>query len=135
MLTGSIGTVIAVHENPFPGRSGILDNKEQAALKVIRKNLLNVFRRLSKANDEAMTKNPMSALKIRSGARSEEGRPIINSDAPSLLFYYLFDDWYTSYSLVSRKQHQYGQQLERLVGSLHKDCGNFAYSRVARADV
>jgi len=42
-------------------------------------------------------------------------------DASSLLFYYLFDDWYTSYSLVARKEHQYGAQLEHLVRS-PRDC-------------
>ena len=114
-LIRSIGTVITIHENPFPGHPGTLDNREQVALNIIRQNLLNVFRQLSKANDEKIAENPVMALKIRSGARSEEGRPITNSDAPSLLFYYLFDDWYTSYSLVARRQHQYGKQLERLV--------------------
>lgn len=110
-----LGTVISIHENPFPGHPGSLDEKEQVALEIIRRNLLNVFRQLSKVNDEMTAKNPVMALKIRSGAHSEEGRPIIHADAPSLLFYYLFDDWVTSYSLVARREHQYGKQLERLV--------------------
>jgi hypothetical protein len=110
-----LGTVISIHENPFPGHPGSLDEKEQAALHIIRTNLLNVFQQLSKVNEEMTAKNPVMALKIRSGVYSEEGRPITNSDAPSLLFYYLFDDWFTSYSLVARKQHQYGKKLERLV--------------------
>ena len=92
-----------------------MDESEQAALEVIRYNLLNVFKQLSKVNDEETANNPMMALKIRSGARVEDGRPITNSDSPSLLFYYLFDDWHTSYSLVARREHQYGDQLEKLV--------------------
>lgn len=109
------GVVISIHENPFPGHPGRLDEKEQAALHIIRTNLLNVFKQLSKVNEEMTAKNPIMALKIRSRVYSEKGTPISNSDAPSLLFYYLFDDWFTSYSLVARKQHQYGKKLERLV--------------------
>lgn len=110
-----LDTVISIRENPYPDHGGSMDPKEQAALNIIRRNLLNVFRQLSSANDKKMAENPVMALKIRSGTRVEEGRPITNSDSPSLLFYYLFDDWYTSYSLVARRQHQYGKRLERLV--------------------
>jgi hypothetical protein len=60
------------------------------------------------------------ALPIRGGLSSGEdginnGRSTSLGEASSLLFYYLFDDWYTSYSLVARKEHQYSAKLEDLV--------------------
>lgn len=60
-------------------------------------------------------------LPIRAGLTSPDdtttvGRPTSLGDASSLLFY-LFDDWYTSYSLVVRKEQQYSAQLEDLVGT------------------
>ena len=43
------------------------------------------------------------------------------SDSPSSLFYYLFDDWYTSYALVAKKEQQYAAQLGNLVCYFHFD--------------
>ena len=62
------------------------------------------------------------ALPIREGLSSGEdgvkgGRFASLGDASSLVFYYLFDDWYTSYSLVARREHRYSAQLEDLVRS------------------
>lgn len=46
---------------------------------------------------------------------SESGRATVNpGEAPSLLFYYLFDDWVTNYSLVIRKEPSYRTALESL---------------------
>ena len=42
-------------------------------------------------------------------------RQILPRDAPSVLFYYIFDDWYSAYNLVAQKGHQYELQLEQLV--------------------
>ena len=115
-----IGTVISIHENPFPHRKVPLNTLEKNSLDVIRRNSLNVFQQLSKANDAYISQNPTLALAIRTGIHptmpgSVHSSSIAISDSPSLLFYYLFDDWYTSYSLVSKKEHQYGSQLEILV--------------------
>ena len=38
-----------------------------------------------------------------------------DEESPSLLVYYLFDDWYSSYGLVSRSENHFGVQLERVV--------------------
>lgn len=53
-------------------------------------------------------------IRHRVGQSEEESahRP---SDTPGLLFYYIFDDWYSSYSVVFRKEHQYGEALDQLV--------------------
>src|SRR5690606_17977438 len=37
---------------------------------------------------------------------------------PSLLFYYLFDDWYSSWRLAIEKQHPYTKRLRRLRADL-----------------
>lgn len=84
----------------------------------MRRNLLNIFQQLSKANDGSRRKIPIMTIPIRSGLQEVTGSEISPSDASSLLFHYLFDDWLTSYSLVARKEHQYGKQLEHLVSLL-----------------
>lgn len=103
-----------------------MEPEQQHALTVIRRNLLNVFSQLSKATDGQKEPNPIMTLAIRGGIVSGNDGVKDSFDAPlgdasSLLFYYLFDDWYTSYSLVARKEHQYGAQLEHLVRS-PRDC-------------
>lgn len=40
---------------------------------------------------------------------------IKQEDGSSLLFYYLFDDWVSSFGLIAKRQHQYGVSLEQLV--------------------
>lgn len=40
------------------------------------------------------------------------------SESPGSLFYYLFDDWYTSYNLVAKKEQQYANRLQLLVSLL-----------------
>lgn len=92
-----------------------MTEKEQQHLKVIRRNLLNVFKQLSEVNDSHRTENPINTLDIRPGLRSNQSSNITIADSPSLLFYYLFDDWYTSYALVAKSEHQYAMELEKLV--------------------
>ena len=109
-----VGTVISIHENPYPNHSSNLSTEEAEDLTTIRGNLVNVFKQLSKANES----DPILALPIRFGlnpANSSKTDFADPSDAPSLLFYYIFDDWRTSYGLVSRSEHQYGSHLECLV--------------------
>ena len=89
--------------------------KEQPLLNVIRRNLLNVFTQLSEVNDAHRKENPINTLDIRPGLRSNQSSNITIADSPSLLFYYLFDDWYTTYALVAKSEHQYAMKLEKLV--------------------
>ena len=91
--------------------------KQQSLLGVIRRNLLNVFRQLSKVNDDHRKHNPINTLDIRPSLLSNQSSDITMADSPSLLFYYLFDDWYTSYALVAKSEHQYAMELEKLVRS------------------
>lgn len=71
---------------------------------------------LSEVNNVHRKKNPINTLDIRPGLLSNQSSNITIADSPSLLFYYLFDDWYTTYALVAKSEHQYAMQLEKLVG-------------------
>ncbi|KAI9779355.1 MAG: hypothetical protein M1839_007463 [Geoglossum umbratile] len=111
------GTVISIHEDPFPGQGAwVGDHESRKELLAIRRNISNVFRNLSKSDEAGVTENAISTLHIRKDvgppADPDFGSPV--TDAPSLLFYYLFDDWYTTYSLVVRKKQR--QQLREKPG-------------------
>lgn len=116
-ITISLGTIISMHETPPLTIEGMPPSDEQS-MAILRRNLINVFRQLSKADDPERVTNPMMTLPLRSGSQTLNGGDISNSDVPCLLFYYLFDDWLTSYSLVAREEHQYRAQLEKLVNWL-----------------
>lgn len=107
-------TVINIHEDPFPHSHGFLDRAEHETLFSIRRNLLNVFRNLSKAFDPSRSA-AIAVLPIRRHVGdSEEERAHRPSDAPGLLFYNLFDDWFSTYSLVARREHKYAAALDGL---------------------
>lgn len=110
------GTIVSIQENLFHNRRGDLSSKECTILYLMRRNLLNIFQQLSKAN-ERRRENHIMTIPVRPGLQDVASNEVSPSDAPSLLFHYLFDDWLTSYSLVARKEHQYGVQLELLVSS------------------
>jgi hypothetical protein len=108
-------TVISVSEDPYPFSNGELRAEDLKMLYTTRRNLVNVFRQLSKAptplRDTALVQLP---IRNRVG-NSEEETAHRNTDAPGLLFYYLFEDWGTTFNLISRRDHGYGAELDRLV--------------------
>ncbi|KAJ4367518.1 hypothetical protein N0V83_007101 [Neocucurbitaria cava] len=107
-------TVVSVSEDPFPSTNGELTAQDLQMLYTTRRNLVNVFRQLTKAptplNDAALQQLP---IRQRVGNSDEETahRP---TDAPGLLFYYLFEDWGATFNLISRRQHGYAAELDRL---------------------
>ncbi|KAF1826399.1 uncharacterized protein K489DRAFT_313649 [Dissoconium aciculare CBS 342.82] len=109
-------TVITINEDPFPGVEGELSILQQRLLIETRRNVLNVFRSLSKTDEmPLMTRNPLTVLPIRTriGDTPEETAHR-EADAPGLLFYYLFENWQKSYSLVTRKESRYDVELQRI---------------------
>ncbi|KAI7469508.1 hypothetical protein KC357_g6439 [Hortaea werneckii] len=109
-------TVITINEDPFPAAQGRLDAIQRRILKETRRNLANVFRALSKIEeDQLLTQNPMTLLPIRTrlGDTPEETAHR-ETDAPGLLFYYLFENWHNSYTLITRKESRYGIELTDL---------------------
>lgn len=115
-------TVITVSEDPYPFINGDFRAEDLKMLYTTRRNLVNVFRQLSKAptplRDTALIQLP---IRNRVGNSDEETahRP---TDAPGLLFYYLFEDWGTTFNLISRRDHGYGAELDRLVRHTFPSC-------------
>ncbi|KAI9779114.1 MAG: hypothetical protein M1816_003737 [Peltula sp. TS41687] len=116
------GTVISIYEDPTSRRdlSHELSDDQTALLQICRRNIINVFSHLSKAKAASMATNALFILQLRSGLEFlDSGRPgkaedFVAENGPSLLFYYLFEDWYSSYGLVARRQQQYGAKLSEL---------------------
>ncbi|KAF2866791.1 hypothetical protein BDV95DRAFT_552324 [Massariosphaeria phaeospora] len=107
-------TVITIAEDPFPFSEGTLRPHELKTLYTTRRNLVSVFRQLTKA-PTPLREHSLNMLPIRHRiGDSEEETAHRPSDAPGLLFYYLFEDWFTTYSLVTRRDHGYAAELDRL---------------------
>ena len=105
-------TVISINEDPFPLSNGRLDAYQQTVLFETRRNLINVFRSLSNANT---FQAPFTILpiRVRVGDTPEESANR-QKDMPGLLFYYLFENWHNSYTLITRKESHYGLELNTL---------------------
>jgi Mg2+ and Co2+ transporter CorA len=107
-------TVISISEDPLPFANSPLNKDDLKTLFTTRRNLVNVFRQLTKAptplRDAALAQLP---IRQRLGSSDEETahRP---TDAPGLLFYYLFEDWGATFDLISRRDHGYAAELDRL---------------------
>ena len=107
-------TIISINENPFPSVE-LLDEHQQRELDSIRHNMLNVFTQVSNVTDRDEIANPIMAVQVRSGRKTSLGESqLYPEDSPSLLMFYLFDDWYTSYSLVAKSDHEYRRQLNTI---------------------
>ncbi|RPA97624.1 hypothetical protein L873DRAFT_1809392 [Choiromyces venosus 120613-1] len=106
------GTVLSLHE--APGRD--VGDQELA---IIRRNLVTVFRSLSRSST-AMEKvansvqmGGMDELPFRRNSAEGGGSENVES-GPSLLFYYLFDDWYSSLELVVGRGYPYSNRMRDL---------------------
>lgn len=109
-------TVISINEDPFPLNGGRWDELQNRISVEVRRNLYNVFRALSAADPiEMETQNPMTLLPIRQrlGSTLEETAHR-EADTPGLLFYYLFENWHNSYTLITRRESRYGVELAQL---------------------
>ena len=107
-------TVISIGEDPYPTRNCLLTQHQQISLNIIRRNLINTFRQLSKARDGSHDPAQMQLpLRTRLGDTEEETMHRA-TDTPGMLFYYLFDDWLNTYSLIARREHRYARELNTL---------------------
>ncbi|KAG9833231.1 hypothetical protein KCU77_g12582, partial [Aureobasidium melanogenum] len=107
-------TVISINEDLYPYSEGRLSHPQHLIMMETRRNLINVFRSLSKVEDNRDA-NPLVLLPIRRRlGDTKEETAHRDKDAPGLLFYYLFENWFNSYSLITRRESRYGIELERL---------------------
>ncbi|KAI1972571.1 hypothetical protein LOZ51_003311 [Ophidiomyces ophidiicola] len=113
----SDGTVISIQENPF-ARETLSFEERREALKVIRRNIGLVLFGIPKQHSDKKKQNPLLGTHIRNSSNSCEDVRIRKGEAPSLLFYYIFDDWATNYSLVIGREHSYSAALEKLRTSM-----------------
>lgn len=93
------------------------------SLQKIRRNPLTVFRSLSLST--LATSSPQAAI-VGGGLDDLPFRmpshDLSNiSGGPSLLMYYLFDDWHSMYPFVLRAGHPYSTQMRALRNEMHAD--------------
>ncbi|KAI1627359.1 hypothetical protein EDD37DRAFT_259469 [Exophiala viscosa] len=103
------GTVISVFQRPL----------RPEAHEVARRNVLNVFGHVSSLHDKEDAQTALMKVSVRSHEHSEtSGNGFSETEGASLLFYYLFDDWWSTYMLIARKVHPYRDTLETLRQSM-----------------
>ncbi|KAK5274203.1 hypothetical protein LTR96_000803 [Exophiala xenobiotica] len=101
------GTVISVFERPT------MPTPE--ALERTRFNVLNVFKHLSSLHDQDDAQDALMKVRVRWNEHSAKSRTgYSETEAASLLFYYLFDDWLSTYALIARQEHPYRENLEKM---------------------
>ena len=108
-------TVISIQENLFPRCKDDFSLEQAKTLKSARRNLRNVFKQLSSVNADWRALHPLQTLDLRKYPSQPPKPTGTRSDTPGLLFYYLFDDWYTTYGLVAKEEQRYSTVLNRLV--------------------
>lgn len=119
LLLLSDRTVITINEDIFPYSSGYLSLTQQQILSETRCNLVNIFRSLSKVEFMFSEKSPLTLLPIRKrlGFTPEETAHR-SSDAPGLLFYYLFENWQSLF--MGKETSRYGRELQRVRKEMFK---------------
>lgn len=108
--------MISIQENPFPGQPGPLTEVQQKILDIVRRNVRFIFSGVSKQHLSVSENDSLVTIRVRHfNDIGPEQANIKQEDGPSLLFYYIFDDWVSSYGLIAKREHQYGKALEELV--------------------
>ncbi|KAA8913534.1 hypothetical protein FN846DRAFT_897178 [Sphaerosporella brunnea] len=113
------GTVISIHE-PLGSVTDPTD------ILTVRRNMLTVFRSLSLSSAAKARSNNESSVALGSGLddlpfRRHQPQNENVHGGPSLLLYYLFDDWHSSYDFVLGRGAPYSTQMRDLRNQMHKD--------------
>ncbi|KAF9889704.1 hypothetical protein FE257_007010 [Aspergillus nanangensis] len=114
------GTVISMQENPFPGPQNPSEKELKAVLSIVRRNIQFIFSGVSHQHSVSSESDSLVTIRVRPSHNDHEGdhASIKQDDGPSLLFYYIFDDWVSSYALVAKREHKYGVLLDKLRGNM-----------------
>ncbi|KAJ6114280.1 hypothetical protein N7486_000058 [Penicillium sp. IBT 16267x] len=107
------GTVISMQENPFPRQKEELLPDQIKTLDVVRRNVRFIVSGVSKQHLTMSESDSLVTIRVRHFNHGDQA-VIKQEDGPSLLYYYIFDDWVSSYGLIARREHQYGVALEQL---------------------
>ncbi|PGH07967.1 hypothetical protein GX51_01407 [Blastomyces parvus] len=108
------GTVISIHENPFPGPTDLTPGQRQKAVEVIRRNTNLVFSAISSQHIASERGNALITTYVRNFPNQTGTAAIKPGEGASLLFYYLFDNWPANYNLVIGREHSYNAALDKL---------------------
>lgn len=113
-----LGIVISIQENPFPQMQGLLQQEQRKVLDIVRRNVRFIFSGVSKQHLNTSESESLVTIRVRhfNDVGSDQAN-IKQEDGPSLLFYYIFDDWVSSYGLIAKREHTYGVSLENLVSA------------------
>lgn len=85
-------------------------------LDVVRRNVRLIFAGVSKQHSASSESESLVTIRVRQLADvGPDQARIKQEDGPSLLFYYIFDDWVSSYGLIAKREHAYGVYLDKLV--------------------
>ncbi|KAL3470610.1 hypothetical protein BJX99DRAFT_264081 [Aspergillus californicus] len=116
------GTVLSIQENPYPGSATSPDSEMKAVTAVSRRNIQLIFAGVSKQHTASSESDSLVTIRVRPFHDfSPDLASIKQEDGASLIFYYIFDDWVSSYALVARREHKYGVALDGLrVNMLNK---------------
>ncbi|RHZ43210.1 uncharacterized protein CDV56_100933 [Aspergillus thermomutatus] len=109
-------TVISIQENPYPRISEPSPESEvKSVLGIVRRNVQIIFSGVSKQHSASSESESLVTIRVRAfnDPRSDHVS-IHQDDGPGLLFYYIFDDWVSSYALIAKREHKYGILLDRL---------------------
>lgn len=99
-------------------QQGPLSTSQGKILDVVRRNTKFIFSGVSKQHLNASENDSLVTIRVRHFSNSgPDEANIKQEDGPSLLFYYIFDDWVSSYGLIAKREHKYGVALERLVST------------------
>lgn len=112
-----LGTVVSIQESPFPALQDPLPESEvKPVLEIVRRNIRFIFAGVSKQHAGLSDRDTLVTIRVRHFSDSGPDQAgIKQEDGPSLLFYYIFDDWVSSYGLIAKREHQYGVRLDHLV--------------------
>lgn len=112
-------TIVSIQDNPFARLQGPLsDAKVKPVLGVVRSNVHFIFSGVSKQQAGSPGRGALGTIRVRNFSDSgSEQESIKQEDGPSLLLYYLFDDWALSYGLIAKREHKYGVWLDELVST------------------
>ncbi|XHG06833.1 hypothetical protein AWENTII_010011 [Aspergillus wentii] len=110
------GTIISIQENPYPGPQGPPPEEDtKAVLGIVRRNVQFIFSGVSKQHYATSESDSLVTIRVRHFSDSGPDQASIKQeDGSSLLFYYIFDDWVSSYGLVAKREHKYGVFLDRV---------------------
>ncbi|KAJ5929918.1 hypothetical protein N7466_005411 [Penicillium verhagenii] len=109
------GTIISMQENPFPHQKGPLDPDQLKMMDIVRRNVRFIVSGVSKQHLNMSESDSLVTIRVRHFHEvGPDQANIKQEDGPSLLYYYIFDDWVSSYGLIAKREHQYGVALERL---------------------